>query len=318
MRERLVLRPLSVEEVQQLKVGLRSPKAFTLRRCQVLLGSAQGEIPAHLARTIGCTRTTITNIINDFHARGVPSVHEECPRQGALRRGRPRIEESQPGIIAALERLITDEVAGDPMTEKRWVRVTLRRLSQQLRGQGYQAVEKTLRRLLKQMKFSMKANKRRQIRVRCPERDEQFRYIASQKEAFFTLEMPVISVDTKKKELIGAFRKNGKVWCREAEEVDEHDYPSAAECLAVPFGVYDVKKNTGYVTVGMSHNTPEFAVTVIARWWETVGRVVYPGSVHLLILADGGGSNGNRCKAWKVSLQEKLCNQRSEERRVGH
>jgi len=193
------------------------------------------------------------------------------------------------------------------MTEKKWVRITLSRLSRRLKEQGYQAGEKTVRRLLRKMGFSMKANKRRQIRVHSPERDAQFNYIVSQKQAFFTLGLPVISVDTKKKELIGQFRNHGEVWCREAEEVDEHDFPSAAECLAVPFGVYDVARNTGYVTVGMSHNTPEFAVNAIACWWQTEGRFTYPGATQLLILADGGGSNGNRCKAWKFNVQHKLC-----------
>jgi Rhodopirellula transposase DDE domain len=143
---------------------------------------------------------------------------------------------------------------------------------------------------------------------RCPERDEQFRYIASQKQAFAALGLPVISVDTKKKELIGPFRKAGKTWCREPEEVDEHDFPGAAECLAVPFGVYDVTRNVGCITVGVSHNTPEFAANAIARWWETDGKIAYPGAARLLILADGGGGNGSRCRAWKVNLQEILCN----------
>jgi hypothetical protein len=140
-----------------------------------------------------------------------------------------------------------------------------------------------------------------------PGADEQFRYIASQKQAFAALGLPAVSVETKKKELIGPFRNHGKVWCREAEEVDEHDFPSAAECLAVPFGVYDLTRNVGCVTVGVSHNTPEFAANAIARWWETGGQAAYRGAARLLILADGGGGNGNRCRAWKFNLQGKLC-----------
>jgi transposase len=301
------IRALTADEVQQLKAGLCSPKAFTLRRCQILLASAQGLLPSQFAGTIGCTLATVRNVLSDFHGRGVACVYQERLREGALPRGRPRVEEKQPGITAALERLMANDIAGDPMTEKRWVRVTLTRLSEQLRQQGFRAVEKTVRRLLKQMGFSMKANKRRQVRSRCPERDEQFRYIASQKQAFAALGLPVISVDTKKKELIGPFRNAGKAWCREAEEVDEHDFPSAAECLAVPFGVYDVTRNVGCITVGVSHNTPEFAASAIARWWETDGLTAYPGAIRLLILADGGGGNGNRCRAWKLNLQERLC-----------
>jgi hypothetical protein len=114
-------------------------------------------------------------------------------------------------------------------------------------------------------------------------------------------------VDTKKKELIGNFKNEGEAWSKEAEEVDEHDFPSAAECRAVPFGIYDLARNTGYVVVGVSNNTPEFAVTSIARWWEEDGRIAYPGATELLILADGGGGNGRRVRAWKRNVQEKLC-----------
>src|SRR5262249_40418445 len=298
----MALRTLAPDEIQQLKAGLRSSKAFTLRRCQILLASAQGLLPSSFAGAIGCTMATVRNVLSDFHERGIAGIHQERSQQGALPRGRPRVEAKQPAITTALERILADDIAGDPMTEKRWVRATLTRLSEKLREQGYQAVEKTVRRLLTQMRFSIKANRKRQVRSRCPERDEQFRYIASQKQAFAALGLPVISVDTKKKELIGSFRNPGKVWCREAEEVDEHNFPSAAECLAVPFGVYDVTRNVGCVSVGVSHNTPEFAANAIARWWETDGLIAYPGTARVLILADGGGGNRSRCRAGKLNL----------------
>jgi hypothetical protein len=182
-------------------------------------------------------------------------------------------------------------------------------LSQGLREQGYSADEKTVRRLLIDLDYSMKANKRRQVRSHCPQRDEQFRYIASQRQAFVAARLPVISIDTKKRELIGSFRNGGRSWCKVADEVDEHDFPSAAECQAVPAGIYDVAKNTGYVVVGTSHNTPEFVVNSTALWWRAEGRATYPSAGHLLILADGGGGNGSRSRAWKLNLQVKLCNQ---------
>ncbi len=164
-------------------------------------------------------------------------------------------------------------------------------------------------RLLKKMGYSLRANERKQgqSRTNHPERDEQFRYIASRRDVFSSAGLPIISVDTKKKELIGNFRSPGKTWCKKPTEVNEHDYSSQAECLAVPFGVYDVMKNTGYVAVGLSHNTSEFAVSSISRWWQDEGRVVYPGVAELLILADGGGGNGYRSKAWRWNLQEKFC-----------
>jgi hypothetical protein len=114
-------------------------------------------------------------------------------------------------------------------------------------------------------------------------------------------------VDTKKKELIGNFRNNGRAWCREAPQVSEHGFASEAECVATPYGVYDLTKNRGFVVVGLSHNTPEFAVTVIARWWDAEGRVSYPDADGILLLADGGGGNGSRYGAWKLKLQELLC-----------
>src|SRR4051794_35207072 len=265
MNQALTVRPVMDDERQKLEAGLRSGKAFTLRRCQIVLASAAGEANPRIASMLGCSRATVSHIINDFNSRGLRCVHEALRRPNALPKGRPRVEEKNPAIIDALERLLADETAGDPMCEKKWVRVTQSRLSQQLEEQGYQATDKTIARLLKDMGFSLKANKRRQVKSRCPERDEQFRYIALQKQSFLAAKLPVISVDTKKKELIGPFWKNGRVWCREAEEVDEHDFPSSAECRAVPFGTYDLGRNAGYVVVGVSNNTPQFGVKAISR-----------------------------------------------------
>jgi transposase len=307
MSQAFNMRPLTEDERQRLRAGLRSPKAFTLRRCQILLAAAEGEKPARVAHILGCTKATVSHVLDDFSARGIICIHEERRRANALRRGRPRVEEKWPAIMDALEQLLVDETAGDPLSQKKWVRVTLSRLSQELKEQGYHVVEKTVRRLLEDLGFSMKANKRRQVRSRCPERDEQFRYIAQQKQAFLAAGLPVISVDTKKKELIGLFRNNGRVWCREAEAVDEHDFPSAAECRAVPFGVYDLCQNAGFVVVGVSNNTPRFAVNALCRWWQASGRATYPVVHRLLILADGGGANGHRSKAWKMNLQRELC-----------
>jgi hypothetical protein len=138
---------------------------------------------------------------------------------------------------------------------------------------------------------------------RYPDRDQQFRHIAEQKHAFLSAGLPVISVDTKKKEFIGEFKNNGRAWCREATEVNQYDFSTGAECLAVPYGVYDIGRNRGFVVVGVSHNTAEFAVASIARWWEQRGRIDHPEAGELLILADGGGGNGNRSRAWKLNLQ---------------
>jgi len=217
------------------------------------------------------------------------------------------IEEKDPAIVPALERLLADEIAGDPMTEQKWIRSSLRSLSKKLADAGHRASATKVGRLLKDMGFSLTANKRKQGRIGCPERDEQFKYIASQKQRFIGAGWPVISVDTKKKELIGEFRNNGRTWRRHAEEVNEHDFPGVAKWRAFPFGIYDVAKNEGYVYVGISNDTPEFAVCAIAKWWKGEGCPIYPSGSELLILADSGGGNGCRARAWKLNLQEKLC-----------
>ena len=216
-------------------------------------------------------------------------------------------EVKDPGILAALDSLPSDEVAGDPMSEQRWVRSSLRNLSSRLKEAGHEVSPGTVSRLLKALGLSLKTTKRTVLRKNCPGREEQFRYIAAPRGAFTAAGLPVASVDTKKKELIGDFRNSGQSWCRKAPEVDEHDYPSAAECQAVPLGVYDVARNTGYVVVGTSNNTPEFAANSTVRWWEAEGRANYPAAEQLLIRADGGGGNGSRSRVWKWKLQAELC-----------
>jgi hypothetical protein len=206
-----------------------------------------------------------------------------------------------------LEELLTDEIAGDPMTEQTWVRSSIRTIRDRLVEKGHKVGRCTVHRLLKKLGFSLRANKKRRSGSQCPGRAEQFRYIASQRKAFTEAGWPVVSIDTKKKELIGNFRNPGKVWCRDAAEVNDHDFTSTAECRTVPFGIYDVARNRGYVVVGTSNETPEFAVSAIAGWWRDEGHTAYPGARQLLILADCGGANGHRCAAWKLNLQEALC-----------
>jgi len=223
------------------------------------------------------------------------------------KRGGQFWESKDPTLVTDLEQLLAPEIAGNPMSEEKWVRSSTRKLRDKLREQGHKVGHCTVHRLLKKLGFSLRANQKRRGGSQCPGRDEQFQYIASQKEVFRQAGLPVISVDTKKKELIGEFRNTGKAWCRVATEVNEHDFTSTAEYRAIPFGIYDVLRNEGYVTVGISNDTPEFAVAAIASWWEQEGRKHYPEKTELLILADCGGTNGPCCKAWRLNLQEKLC-----------
>jgi hypothetical protein len=243
-------------------------------------------------------------------AAGKHELRGQAPRPrtpSPRKRGGQFWEDKDPTLLSDLERLLSDEVAGSPMGGEKWVRSSTRKLRDRLREMGHPVGHSTVHRLLKKLKFSLRANQRRRGGSRRPGRDEQFQYIASQRKSFVERGLPIISVDTKHKELIGDFRNPGKAWCREASKVNEHDFTSTAEYRAVPFGIYDVLRNQGDVTVGISNDTPEFAVNAIARWWNEGGKIAYPHAPELLILADCGGTNGCRCKAWKLELQEKLC-----------
>ena len=300
----------SQEEIQAKYELLRPFLKGHLRRLWAAAEAEQigrGGIKRVAAAT-GIDCSTISAGLRELHGIEVvkpkPPAADAAPRYG---RGQPPVERRDPGIIEALERMLADEIAGDPMTEQRWVRCSLRQLSKRLKEQGHQAGRSTVSRLLKKLNFSLKANKKKRAGSRCPGRDEQFDYIALQKRTFLAAGLPLISVDTKKKELIGNFRNKGKAWCKESAEVNDYNFPGEADGLATPFGVYDVGRNIGYVTVGLSHNTPGFTVTAIARWWEEEGHELYPGVDQLLILADGGGGNGSRARAWKYNLQVKIC-----------
>ena len=199
------------------------------------------------------------------------------------------------------------ETAGDPMSEQKWVRSSLRQLSADLKGTGHPASPPTVARLLDKLGYALHVNaKKVEAGAAHAERNEQFAYIAAQRQAFQAAGLPIISVDTKKKELIGNFKNDGRAWSREAEAVNVHDFPHDALGRAVPYGIYDVTRNRGTMYVGSSGDTPEFAVDAIARWWESEGHPTFPHAADLLILADGGGSNGWQPRLWKQQLQARL------------
>jgi hypothetical protein len=183
----------------------------------------------------------------------------------------------------------------------------LRHLSARLGALGHAASPPTVGRLLKRLGYALHVNaKKREASAAHPQRNEQFEYIAAQREAFTTAGWPIISVDTKKKELIGNFKNAGQSWSREAEAVNVHDFRQDALGRAVPYGIYDLTRNCGTVCVGQSGDTPRFAVTALAHWWAEEGHLAFPGTDQLLILADAGGANGCQPRLWKQQLQEQL------------
>ena len=197
-----------------------------------------------------------------------------------------------------------DATAGDPSSGLKWSHKSLRVIKRELARHGYPISAPTIGRLLRNRSYSLRVNRKRIAGKQSPGRDEQFAYIERWRKIFLRLKRPVISVDSKKKELIGRFKNAGQQWRRKPHDVLIYDFPSDAAGKAIPYGIYDVGRNEGYVVVGISHDTSAFAVAAIRSWWVNVGQKAYSGQKHLLIEADCGGSNGNRCMSWKAHLQD--------------
>jgi len=207
-----------------------------------------------------------------------------------------------------LQAVVEPETAGDPVSAQKWVRSSLRHLSARLGAQDHPASPPTVARLLDKLGYALHVNaKKIEASAERPDRQTQFEHIAEQRAVFATAGLPIISVDTKKKELIGNFKNGGVAWSREAAAVNVHDFLQDALGRAVPYGIYEPLRNQGSVYVGQSADTPQFAVAVIARWWQDSGCLHYAPGAQLLILADGGGSNAYRSRLWKQQIQEQLC-----------
>jgi hypothetical protein len=210
-------------------------------------------------------------------------------------------------VIARIEQLLQYDTAGDPISGLKWTRRTTAKIARALRSLGIQVSPKTVAKLLKNMDFRLRVNHKKRSTTSAPNRDQQFAYIAELRQRFSQKGAPIISVDTKKRELIGRFKNTGSTWQRQPLAVNDHDFRSDAEGIAIPYGVYDVQANEGALFVGTSYDTSEFAVEAIERWWRWHGQKRYPDANHLLILADSGGSNSPRRRAWRYMLQTKLC-----------
>lgn len=226
-------------------------------------------------------------------------------RQRRLGAGRKRAEDVDPGVQAALERLVEPESRGDPQSPLRWTCKSTRSLARELTAQGHAVGPTTVRKLLKAAGYSLQANRKTREGTSHPDRDAQFRHINSRVKAQQRQSQPAISVDTKKKETLGNLKNGGQTWRPKGQprEVNVHDFPDPRKGKAVPYGVYDLRHNEAWVSVGISSDTAEFAVESIRRWWKRLGRRRHLRAQRLLITADSGGSNSSRNRLWKVELQ---------------
>lgn len=219
--------------------------------------------------------------------------------------GRKRLTAKDPRILSILEGMVEPTARGDPQSPLRWTCKSVRRLAKELRAERHPACPAKVAVLLQNLGYSLQANRKTREGKQHPDRDAQFRHINEEVKRFQRRGQPVISVDTKKKELVGDFRNGGREWRPQGkpEEVRVHDFLDKTLGKAIPYGVYDLTHNEGWVSVGIDHDTAEFAAEAILRWWRKMGRRRFPEARELLITADGGGSNGHRCRLWKVALQ---------------
>jgi hypothetical protein len=248
-------------------------------------------------------RAGVQELAHSVPATGPQVIPERLRRPGG---GRKSLGARDLHLVRALETLVDPGTRGDPMSLLRWTCKSAAKLAVELQAQGHAVSERTVNRLLHDLGYSLQSNRKTLEGRAHPDRDAQFEYINRWAKAFQRQGQPVVSVDTKKKELVGQFRNGGREWHPQGqpEEVNVHDFPSEALGKVIPYGVYDEATNTGWVSVGVDHDTAEFAVETVRRWWRYMGRKVYPQAKRLLITADGGGSNGSRCRLWKVELQQ--------------
>jgi Rhodopirellula transposase DDE domain len=259
-----------------------------------------------VAIATGLARNTVAAGVRELTRRGDQvdvTVDVRLRRPGG---GRKPITEVDPKVLQALEELVNPVTRGHPESPLRWTCKSTAKLAKELARQNHPVTDRTVARLLKQAGYSLQANRKTREGSSHPDRNAQFEYINKQVLEFQKQNQPVISVDTKKKELVGEFKNPGQEWQPkgEPEKVDVHDFPKKDLGKAIPYGIYDLASNEGWVSVGIDHDTAQFAAASIRRWWTEMGSERFPGGSKLLITADGGGSNSSRNRLWKKSLQE--------------
>jgi transposase len=258
-----------------------------------------------VSHATGISPTTIAVGRTELEVR---EANSNAPRESRLRKpggGRKRLTTVDPELATSLEKLVDPVTRGDPQSPLRWTCKSTTQLANELTRQGHAVSPRTVGRLLKAAGYSLQSNRKTKEGSSHPDRNAQFEHINATVIAFQERGQPVISVDTKKKEIVGKFKNNGREWQPEGEpeEVLVHDFMDKDLGKAIPYGVYDVTENQGWVSVGIDHDTAQFAVEAIHRWWKRMGSKRHRDAKRLLITADGGGSNGSRCRLWKVALQ---------------
>ena len=280
----------------------------------VLDEQARRRFAAAEARALGRGGVTlvcaVTGIARSTINRGIAEIEENrSAGAGRVRRpggGRKAKTVEDPKLLDALKGLVEAATRGDPMSPLLWTSKSLKKLSAALADLGHEACPNVVAKLLRSLNYSLQANRKTREGSKHPDRDAQFQYLDARMKTHMAEGAPVISVDTKKKELVGDFKNGGREWRPKGspEEVRVHDFIDPELGRAVPYGVYDIADNTGWVSVGIDHDTACFAVNTIRRWWTTMGRERYPSAPRLMITADGGGSNGSRVRLWKIELQK--------------
>ena len=260
-----------------------------------------------ISEVTGLSRQTIHSALKAAHGKDGDEYSKPF-KAGRVRSeggGRKSLADGDPTLLRDLNFLVDPATRGDPMSPLLWTSKSTEHLAEALRGLGHKVAQKTVGRMLTMQGYSLQANRKSKEKEIHPDRDGQFAYINQQAIAFQNDGQPVISVDTKKKELIGDFKNGGQEWQPKGkpEHVLDHDFPEPDVAKAVPYGIYDIAANQGWVTVGNDHDTPEFAVNAIRTWWQQMGHPMYPEATRLLVTADCGGSNGYRARAWKLNLQ---------------
>ena len=306
------------EEKIKMMLPLLNEKQRRIYLASEAIAMGRGGI-TEVSRVSGISRSVITAGIKDIRECNADVLSIEAPirRKGA---GRKPITETQPGIKTALEKLVSDSTFGDPMSPLLWTTKSLRNLADELVSEGFQIGYRKVGYLLEEMGYSLQKNqKMNQVGEEHPDRNAQFNHINKKVKTFGAEEYPVISIDCKKKELVGNFQNVGQEYApkKHPVKVSDHDFPLPELGKATPYGIYDISANEGYVSVGISADTAQFAVASIRNWWYSMGIERYPNAPKLLITADGGGSNGSRNRLWKKELQN-LANETGLEISVCH